>query len=131
MSTLQELCFSNIAKTIANTPVMIQEEIIGTSTAIITKEITDNITTKVTAETRVHIKRNLSDFYANIVPSMVIDIVSATKTGRNRLNYRNLYPDMDQVILEDAISAAELIANVCVIQRMETGEDNFEAWMDM
>lgn len=130
--SLTKLCMNNIATSIENTPPMIQEAIIGETRAIIEKRIRSEIEKKtmdrVEKEVEKKSKKYIGGVYSSLISDMVIDIVHSTVNGHSRINYRYKFPSVDQDVIEDAIETAETIANVCVLMRLETGSDNFEAW---
>jgi hypothetical protein len=123
---------NNIATSIENTPPMIQEAIIGETRTIIEKRVRSEIEKKTIVRVEKEIekksKKYIGGVYSWLISDMVIDIVHATVNGHNRINYRYKFPLMEQDVIEDAIETAETIANVCVLMRLETGSDNFEAW---
>ena len=139
--SLTELCHINIAESIYTAPPMIQEMIIDDTTNRMTKRIRTELEPEIEkrAEARAAEKtKTLAEttsiqigfIYASLMPEVVTDIVRSITTGALRTNYYEHYTAMGypREMITDLVESAETIANVCVITRMETGEDDFDAW---
>ena len=68
----------------------------------------------------------ISELYSIIIPEIVTDIVASTvSNNRMRRNFRHIYPRIQADVMDYAIEIAETIARTCIINRLETGEDDF------
>lgn len=130
MESLQTLCYESLAQSISDAPPIIQEMVIGETKKQIKKRVREDIEREVEQKMKKKIRFDslieISVLYSIIIPEIVTDIVaSMVKNNRMRRNYRQIYPKIQTDVMDHAIEIAETVARTCIINRLETGEDNF------
>ena len=139
--SLTELCHMNIAESIYTAPPMIQEMIIDDTKDRMKKRIKKDLEPEIEkrAEKKAEEKIKtlaettsvqMGNIYASLIPEVITDMVRAATTGVMRTDYYEYYTAMGypRDMIRDLIDASETIANVCILTRIETGDDNFDAW---
>ena len=98
MTTLQNLCFENIAKTISNAPPLIQEMVIDETKQRIERKMEKKIEKK-------YIAYNSSISF--LVPEIMTDIINSMTNNTLRKDFRSIYSNLPKHIIECAILTAE------------------------
>lgn len=130
MESLQTLCYESLAQSISDAPPIIQEMVISETKKQIRKRVREDIEKEVEEKSKKKIRISslieISELYSIIIPEIVTDIVASTvSNNRMRRNFRQIYPNIQPDVMDYAIEIAETIARTCIINRLETGEDDF------
>jgi hypothetical protein len=100
MTSLQELCYNNIADSINNAPPLLQEMIIG--------ETKQRMRKKIKIEVENKLKLDVYEALPYLVPDILSDILrTITKNNVLRKDYHKIYNNFSKEIIDCAISIAE------------------------
>jgi len=112
MSSLQELCFKKMAKTMHSAPPLLQEQIMGTTVAVVKEELKQEVYEKTKEEVKKTVELEFSTILKHLVPEIMQDIVtSMTTPARPRVNFRQKYKQLKPEVVNCAIQIAENTVN--------------------
>ena len=111
-TTLQEICYNNIANTVAQAPPMIQEMVMGETSERIRRDVRQELREEIRSEilqeqldVQMH---NLVSTIPIMIPEIVDDIIQAmTHQNRLRTNFIQVYAHINPILVQVAIDTAE------------------------
>jgi hypothetical protein len=129
MESLRNLCMNNVIKQIFDLPPLMVDEILLESTNAMKIKIQEEIEHEVKINYFQKISNECMEqvcFDSSvIIPFMVSDMVKSAVENVPRQNYLKKFKKFTKLFIEHCETSAEFISRTCIIERMETGEDNF------
>lgn len=103
MSTLEALCYETIARSIKQSPPLIQEMVMGETKNKIADEIEKKIENSY---------KKTNDIISSLVPEILVDIIETmTNNNKIRKDFRSIYSHFPKSAVECAILTAENCSN--------------------
>jgi hypothetical protein len=116
MSSLQKLCYEQLAVSVQTAPPLIQEMIMGETRDRVKKNMKAEVKAEVMPVAKQEAKVDICKTLPYLVPEIMEDIIAAmTENGRMRRNFREDLSHLSPEIVECAILTAEL-----AVRTMET-----------
>ena len=98
VSTLQEMCYKKMHKTLETAPPVLQKIFMGETK----KRMEERLRTEIDRITLIEVTKAF-----NLVPDMIENMIVTTVSARIRPNYMECYPDIKPAIIQAAVCAAE------------------------
>jgi hypothetical protein len=108
MTTLQEMCYNQLAKSMETAPPLLQEMVMGETCQRVKENMKKEVREEMMPEVEKEVKKSMCNILPYLIPEIMQDIISAmTEDGRMRRNFRDEYIHLGSDVIECAIQTAE------------------------